>query len=619
MYVVTFYSYKGGVGRTMALANVAALLAQAGKRVLMVDFDLEAPGLPSYAPFRCAGAHPGLVEYIGEYLDTGAAPDAADFIVERNLGDHPIWLMPAGQHTGPDYAARYSSINWKTLYEQEEGFLLFEDLKQQWAEFDGKGFDYVLIDSRTGHTDIGGICTRQLPDAVVVMFLPTPQNVEGLVPIVRAIRNEGPPVRREKVLLHFCPANLPDLDDQEQILGTLLGEAAHQLGYRTAAAEIYHYGALELLQQPLYVLSSPKSRLTRNYRKLYTTVISHNMADRDGALIAIERLEETFETARLENDHDQLQRMQNDAAYISARFPDDPDIAWGLAGLAQKMTRPEDALAALTVVAESDSPRRRSALAKRAGVLSALDRRTEALADLEQLLVEEETSLFEVRPAIELLRSLVPDDWRTQLERAVANPRLDTFARYEILLALLTDRSQAARIVDLAAHHAVKQTDQQPAKIAHVLALIADGRFKAAQARIGHKADWLLERGSSADLFNFAYCEWALSGVPPAPLFRKVLERSDLGRTTDPNTLQCHAVARYVLDDAQGAIADLINAEVSARRVTFPFSCWRYLTVSSAGMLEDLAEMRGLLEAGVAWAPPGREGLKGTNASHSLN
>src|SRR5262245_30366188 len=46
--VYTFYSYKGGVGRSMALASVAALLSQMGRKVLMVDFDLEAPGLERY-------------------------------------------------------------------------------------------------------------------------------------------------------------------------------------------------------------------------------------------------------------------------------------------------------------------------------------------------------------------------------------------------------------------------------------------------------------------------------------------------------------------------------------------------------------------------------------------
>ncbi|HLM42734.1 MAG TPA: AAA family ATPase, partial [Myxococcaceae bacterium] len=46
--IISFYSYKGGVGRSMALANVATLLAHRGRRVLVVDFDLEAPGLHRY-------------------------------------------------------------------------------------------------------------------------------------------------------------------------------------------------------------------------------------------------------------------------------------------------------------------------------------------------------------------------------------------------------------------------------------------------------------------------------------------------------------------------------------------------------------------------------------------
>ena len=50
--IITFYSYKGGTGRSMAVANIAWILASNGKRVLTVDWDLEAPGLHRYfAPF----------------------------------------------------------------------------------------------------------------------------------------------------------------------------------------------------------------------------------------------------------------------------------------------------------------------------------------------------------------------------------------------------------------------------------------------------------------------------------------------------------------------------------------------------------------------------------------
>ena len=68
--VYTFYSYKGGVGRSMALANVAALLAEWGKRVLIIDWDLEAPGIERYferPPSRLSCSRllrPGLIDLI---------------------------------------------------------------------------------------------------------------------------------------------------------------------------------------------------------------------------------------------------------------------------------------------------------------------------------------------------------------------------------------------------------------------------------------------------------------------------------------------------------------------------------------------------------------------------
>src|SRR2546427_3158010 len=68
--VYTFYSYKGGVGRSMALANVAALLAKWGKTVLVVDWDLEAPGIERFFEPKTAQLGPrrrktpGMVDLI---------------------------------------------------------------------------------------------------------------------------------------------------------------------------------------------------------------------------------------------------------------------------------------------------------------------------------------------------------------------------------------------------------------------------------------------------------------------------------------------------------------------------------------------------------------------------
>ena len=64
--IVTFYSFKGGVGRSMAMAACAYLFAQRGLRTLAIDFDLEAPGLERYffddhAVLESVRARPGLI------------------------------------------------------------------------------------------------------------------------------------------------------------------------------------------------------------------------------------------------------------------------------------------------------------------------------------------------------------------------------------------------------------------------------------------------------------------------------------------------------------------------------------------------------------------------------
>src|SRR5437773_2282825 len=154
MFVVTFYSFKGGVGRTMALVNVGAYLASSGRRVLLVDFDLEAPSLPTYDLARPPNIqHPGVVEFVTKFLDTS------------------------------------------------------ED------------------------TDIAGICTRQLPDAVCAIFMPNKQNLDGLLKITKKVREQSsiPDLRNPKLM--FVASNVPDLDDEDGELAKIMQEYRERLGY----------------------------------------------------------------------------------------------------------------------------------------------------------------------------------------------------------------------------------------------------------------------------------------------------------------------------------------------------------------------------------------------------
>src|SRR5262245_15866916 len=96
--IVTFYSYKGGVGRSMALANIAVLLARRGLKVLTVDWDLEAPGLERYfADFEIKPGGPGLLRMFMEARD-GRVADYIDFASSIECGTtHPITLLASGR------------------------------------------------------------------------------------------------------------------------------------------------------------------------------------------------------------------------------------------------------------------------------------------------------------------------------------------------------------------------------------------------------------------------------------------------------------------------------------------------------------------------------------------
>ncbi len=118
MYVITFYSFKGGVGRTMALANVGAELARTGRRVLLVDFDLEAPGLHTFDLLRPKNPTKGIVDFVSEYVLTGSSPDVSGYVYEADLKQEisgSLWVMPTGL---PDehYGERLAGIDWQNLY-----------------------------------------------------------------------------------------------------------------------------------------------------------------------------------------------------------------------------------------------------------------------------------------------------------------------------------------------------------------------------------------------------------------------------------------------------------------------------------------------------------------------
>ncbi len=179
--ILTFYSYKGGVGRTMALANIATLLAIKELRVLVVDWDLEAPGLHRYfAELETVSSNLGLLDLLLDAGGLGAMPDWRRYASQINVGGSVSLTMLTAGRLDDEYDKRLLSFDWAQFFRAQNGGELLESLRHHWAT----EFDFTLIDSRTGISDSGGICTVQMPDILVPIFSPNRQSLEGTKNVV---------------------------------------------------------------------------------------------------------------------------------------------------------------------------------------------------------------------------------------------------------------------------------------------------------------------------------------------------------------------------------------------------------------------------------------------------
>lgn len=205
--VVTFYSYKGGVGRSFALANIAVLLARWGYRVLCVDWDLEAPGLHQYfKPMTRTQPAGGVVDLADDFL-MGMADPVDHRTPLSGLG--ALDFIAAGRDD-PDYVRRVQEIDWESLYQMGFGDYL-EQCRERWIE----DYDYVLLDSRTGVSDIGGICTAHLPDRLVTLFTANEQSIQGAVDIARRANEARDRMPYDRAQLTVLPV-LSRFDTREE-------------------------------------------------------------------------------------------------------------------------------------------------------------------------------------------------------------------------------------------------------------------------------------------------------------------------------------------------------------------------------------------------------------------
>lgn len=242
--VVTFYSYKGGVGRSMAVANIAVLLAKWGYRTLVIDWDLESPSLEGC--FEKNGileraSNKGVIDLFDgtdvENTDNSEemtletpkslprnghgtssngskslTPDWKKILVTVKLreSNRSLHLLPAGRPSAK-HSAKVQNFNLSRFYAEKKGGYVIEQLRREWKQ----EYDFVLVDCRSGITDMGRICTIQLPDILAILFTTDQRAFEGAIQVATKVTlgRKNLPFDRFKLLTLPIPSRFDDSNE----------------------------------------------------------------------------------------------------------------------------------------------------------------------------------------------------------------------------------------------------------------------------------------------------------------------------------------------------------------------------------------------------------------------
>lgn len=318
----TFYSYKGGVGRSMALLNVAYTLHSMGRHVLIVDLDLEAPGVSGFlrrndelAPHDAD--KPDVVDLLKDVLPLARwqlgdasrpeVPVLASYLREvkpekfaqaQNDRFRRTRLDVLCASDERDYTNRLAALDIASLSAEdlaETGNVLREIFFRHqfpWAWQQGEDdqptrYDYILIDSRTGFTETSGLCIGPLADRLVIFCGLNDQNINGTAEFLRVVGLKAGPRATpwDDADDIEDPTRTPSLGDKPSLLvaspvpaGEMeLKKARFQEMERVLKLSPAHhisYHPRLSLYETVFLRDFPQEIIAREYRELTDSILS---------------------------------------------------------------------------------------------------------------------------------------------------------------------------------------------------------------------------------------------------------------------------------------------------------------------------------------------------------
>ena len=205
--IVSFFSFKGGVGRTTTLVATALTLARHGHQVAVVDLDLESPGIFTFFFPDTEDSPPGVIDYLLEKNIQGKNWKLKDHLELLNdpklLGDaeKSLPILSAG-NVDNNYLEKLARLDCQNLLNVNNPLeKTWSDMFKELNEAAGK-LDFILLDTRTGFHDLGGLAIAEFSHAAVIFGTQSRQSWAGLTQVIRRLAKPLAPEPLPLLLIH---------------------------------------------------------------------------------------------------------------------------------------------------------------------------------------------------------------------------------------------------------------------------------------------------------------------------------------------------------------------------------------------------------------------------------
>ncbi|MGQ6049909.1 KGGVGR-motif variant AAA ATPase [Serratia sp. IR-2025] len=175
---VVFFGLKGGVGRSSALTLLSYHLSQVGKKVLLLDLDLESPGLSGLLLPETHTPDLGIVDWLIETNFTSGEDIIEDMIASSPVSANSradikvVTAMGKSEEFYLDKLSRVYSEKNQINFSKKINLLIEKLIKKE-------NPDIVLIDSRSGLHDMAATSIVGLSTHSLLFGIDTKQSWQG--------------------------------------------------------------------------------------------------------------------------------------------------------------------------------------------------------------------------------------------------------------------------------------------------------------------------------------------------------------------------------------------------------------------------------------------------------